>query len=46
VDAVCLHDQLLNTRFRVRRILVVSRRHRSGTELGTASCQRDFSTTQ
>ena len=46
VDAVNLHDQLLNARLRERRILVGFRRHRSGIELGTSSCQQDFSTTQ
>jgi hypothetical protein len=46
VDAVNFHDQLLNARLRERRILVGFRRHRSGIELGTSSCQRDFSTTQ
>jgi len=45
VDAVCLHDQLLNARFRARRTLVASRRHRSGSERETSSCQQDFSTT-
>jgi hypothetical protein len=30
VDAVNFHDQLLNARFRERRILVAFRRHRSG----------------
>jgi hypothetical protein len=46
VDAVNLHDQLLNVRFRERRILVASRQYRSGTELETASCRQGFSTTQ